>query len=685
MSDNEAKAIRLVEYLTRLASLRAKTIRDVAEYTQTLWLHEIPHEKGCFTQAWGPDEEFDQDIWIELQTTHEPALPPVPELCRDWLNRNTIRNTKDLPELLREITKQYENPEWEEGSEQPQFINQKLFLDAHPEVIEAWDKYVELKWMPWAEEHQKWSKVHKVYTALFAVRQEQLRLGEEYELILAIGLLTWQTPNKQKVRRHLIVANALLEFEARLGKFTVRPNPDGANIRPELDMLDIEEQPARAEEAAKTGLSEAADDPWDQDCVKGVLNALVHSINPDAEYHDRLETNRPQYTTKPTVEFAPALILRKRSIRGLTEILKRIKNRIEDGEIIPPEFEDIAEIQQSKTEDSPEADVDTAPLKNTEIYFPKASNSEQKQIVEKLRSASGILVQGPPGTGKSHTIANLICHLLATGQRTLITAKTPRALRVLERLLPEELRPLCINLLGSGLEEKQSLEASVRAVLQKNAQWKDDLAQKEIQERQGSLHKLRQEKIQIENRLRAIRESETHSQTIAGGAYQGTAAQIAQAVTRDEHLYGWFIDLVPFDGECPISEESLFNLLRGLRTLTPQIREELDLAWPNSIPSAERFRSLISKEQKAEAKESSTSTNIDNEFLKAFSQQQEEILRSIHESFANLRNELLRLRSLPYSWVPDAIRDISLGNDAIWQELRRAHIRYDAFRQAERA
>lgn len=251
MTGNEDKAIRLIEYLTRLASLRTKIIRDVSDYSQTLWLHEIPKEKGCFTQAWGPDEEYDQDIWIEVQTRHEPEFPSVPEVCLDWVNRDTLRKTNDFPELLNEITRQIENPEWEKGTDQPQFISQTFTLQAHPEVQEAWDKFVEKKWMPWAEEHQKWESVHKVYSALFAIYQEQLRLGEEYELVLGIGLLTWKTPSNQRVRRHLVVANALLEFEARLGKFTVRPNPYGANLRPELDMLDIEEQPARAEEEAK--------------------------------------------------------------------------------------------------------------------------------------------------------------------------------------------------------------------------------------------------------------------------------------------------------------------------------------------------------------------------------------------------------------------------------------------------
>ena len=50
-------------------------------------------------------------------------------------------------------------------------------------------------------------------------------------------------------------------------------------------MLDIEEQPARAEEAAKDSLKNAMDNPWEKNCLEGVLESLVHSINPDGEYH----------------------------------------------------------------------------------------------------------------------------------------------------------------------------------------------------------------------------------------------------------------------------------------------------------------------------------------------------------------------------------------------------------------
>jgi hypothetical protein len=182
------------------------------------------------------------------------------------------------------------------------------------------------------------------------------------------------------------------------------------------------------------------------------------------------------------------------------------------------------------------------------------------------------------------------------------------------------MRPLCINLLGSGLEEKRSLEASVRAVLQKNEQWKEGYAQREIQKREEALYRLRQEKAEIEKRLRAIRESETYPQTIADGAYRGTAAQIAQAVVKDEETYGWFTDSVPLNNEFPLSEAENSGLLKGMRALSPAKRQELDLSWPDSLPSVEFFESLVERERKAAVQEKSTLTNIDKDVLQgAFS------------------------------------------------------------------
>ena len=404
--------------------------------------------------------------------------------------------------------------------------------------------------------------------------QEQRRLGEEYELVLGLGLLTWQTPSEQRVRRHLVVADATLEFEARLGKFTVRPHADGAKLRPELDMLDIEEQPARAEEAAKNSLSNAEDDPWDKGCVEGVLQALVHSLSSKGVYHEVLPENTHSWSKTPVVEYAPALILRKRSTRGLTETLKRIREQVDMGGKIPDEFADLAEVRTETDRKNDNVQNNTKIEFDGEVFFPKPSNDEQRRIVDEIRSASGVLVQGPPGTGKSHTIANLICHLLATGQRTLITAKTPRALQVLEGLIPEELRHLCINLLGSGPEERRSLESSVQGILNQNGAWKEEQAKRDRARLKTDLKKLREEKAKVNRRLRDIRESETHTQSIAEGSYQGTAARIAEAVNRDRAVFGWFSDSVPLERTCQISAGDLLSALQYLRYFTPEKRKE---------------------------------------------------------------------------------------------------------------
>jgi len=513
--------------------------------------------------------------------------------------------------------------------------------------------------------------LHKVYSALFGIYQEQLRLGEEYELVLGLGLLTWQTPTGQRVRRHLIVTDAILEFEARLGKFTVRPHTEGAKLRPELDMLDIEEQPARAEETGKGALAAAENDPWEKGCVEGVLQALVHSINSQGDYDDSLEAKNIRASAKPIVEYAPALILRKRSAKGLTETLKRIKEQIEHGEDIPGEFADLAEIRPKDGLESPNGPEEANGAFDGEVFFPKPSNDEQRRIVDKIRAASGVLVQGPPGTGKSHTIANLICHLLATGQRTLITAKTPRALQALEGLVPDELRPLCINLLGSGLEERRSLESSVGGILRKNEEWNEDRAKYERLELDERLRNRREEKARVNRRLRDIRESETHTQSIAEGAYRGTAARIAEAVNRDRADYEWFTDSVPLDKTCQISTNDLRSVLVALRQFTPEKRRELGLACPEALPSPERFANLVSNETGATEEEQSSARGADEQVADLLSRNNPPVIEVIRNAFSTFRDTRRRLLATPYSWMNDALCDILNGNSSLWHELMR--------------
>ena len=667
-----SKLIRLIDFLAQLTLLRTRLVRKVEDYQRILWLSSIPHEKGCFTQAWGREEDVDSDIWIEVQSQNEPELPRIPSKCVDWVDLVLLRNKADIPEIQSQITVQVKNIEWQDDNDEPEYIPQKIFLEDNPDVKQDWDTYLE-RWLSWTVDHDRWERIHEVYSILFTIHQEQVRLGEEYELVLAVGLLTWKTPKGQLVSRHLVVANARLEVEANLGKFTVGPMTDGATVRPELDMLDIEDRPLSAEEIAKESLSNTDDDPWKKGSVEGVLKSLVHSISPQGEYHNTLDKNKYPASEKPIVEYAPALILRKRSAKGLTEILAKIRNHIENGEDIPGEFGCLAELQQKNKAEPDHSQEEINKIFDGEIFFPKSSNNEQLTIVDKIRTANGVLVQGPPGTGKSHTIANLICHLLATGQRILITSKTPRALQVLNNLVPDELRSLCINLLGYGLEESQSLESSVNGILRKNDEWDENHAKRECMEIEGRLLSLRKESQTVNRRLRDIRESETHSMSFADGAYVGTASKIAKAVDNDSNKYNWFkdVDDTTVHKPCPVSESDLKSVLAALRYFTPEKRSELSCTRINNLPVSESFANLVENESNAIENEAVEISGADESIADRLSKSTITEIKSIHEALTNYDGKLRNLRASPQDWLQKALMDILSGYYSFWSDLLR--------------
>ncbi len=670
-SAEREKAIRLVDYLTRIALLRSKVVRNVDDYQSVLWLNDVPRQKGCFTQAWGRDENHGADIWIEIQRPNEPDLPTVPDLCQDWVNIESLRNTSDLPEILPEITVLIDNPDRSEDSEQPEPIPHTKRLEDYPEVQKAWDSYVESKWLNWAADYKAWASIHKVYSHLFAIDREQSRLGEEYELVLSLGLLIWRSPSGQHIRRHLLVSNAMLKFETKMGKFTVRPHAEGAKLRPELDMLDAEECPPNAETVAINALK-GSDDPWEIEIVDGVLKSLVHSFDTHGRFGGSLNATDIPFRDNPVVVYAPALILRKRSVKGLTDTLKRIREEIKTGEDIPNEFRDLAEIPLTNDQHTNGESCQTDSEFDDEVFFPKPSNEEQRDIVKKISSTNGVVVQGPPGTGKSHTIANLICHLLATGQRVLITAKTPRALKVLEELVPEKLRALCINLIDEGLGKGGSLETSVKKIHHKHDTWNQDRSRRECEQLKTNIRKLREEKAKIDRRLRDIRESETQARSIAEGTYSGTATEIAEAVNRHRNAYKWFKDDVTEDRTCPTSDDDLHRILKALRYFTPEKRQELELDLPDNLPSSTLWENLVENEAKAIEEENIAENGADERVAAVLSSQTGADIESIRDTLNQFLDMRRNLMALAYSWMEGVVRDAIAGNTDSWRQILEA-------------
>lgn len=678
------KIIRLVEYLTALARINAKIVRTLNDddYRKILWIHSIPREpKYCFTQAWGQEDEHDGDVWIEIKKFQEPELPKIPPKCLEWVKQETLRNTSELPELYASIvvTRTEDDPETGEKHT----INDTLFLENFQAVQQAWDNYLEKDWMPWTELYNRFDAVRKVYANLFHIYQEQQKLGEQYELVFCKGLLNWKTPSSHDAKRHIIVTKASLEFEPHLGKFTVKQATYGDQIDIELDMLDVQDQPQNIRQLVEEGRKVIGANLWDRSSVDAVLTSIANSLSDSGqgEYHpDRLEPQRGSATENPLVEYAPALILRKRSMRGLEQFLALMKEQIESREVVPDEFLDLCESLSEKNGAQIASDF-VGLTENQEIFFPLPANAEQRRIIHTLAKQNGVLVQGPPGTGKSHTIANLICHLLATGKRVLVTAKTSRALQVLHDKLPSEIKPLCINLLGQGTEERESLEKSVTGILTRIDRKEESDNGNRVQMLEKRIQNNRQDKAATDNKIMALRESETFTHTIANAHYTGTAAQIARELRKDAEVYSWFTDSIKPEAALPLSPDEIKCLCRDIVEIDQETEKDLSLLLPDTgkdLPCGDEIRTAFQKEAEAREKAEEGKERLNNHESKALLHAGEEKIVPLFQCLSEFTAATEAVRQRPMPWIDKAVYDVLTDRDTPWKELLKLSMQHIA-------
>jgi very-short-patch-repair endonuclease len=101
------------------------------------------------------------------------------------------------------------------------------------------------------------------------------------------------------------------------------------------------------------------------------------------------------------------------------------------------------------------------------FFYPFSSNPSQRRVAHLVSDPKSriTVVQGPPGTGKSLTIANLVCHLVASGKKVLVTSQKDKALQVVDELLKSlELPHLPMTLLRQDRESKQQLRERLEKI-----------------------------------------------------------------------------------------------------------------------------------------------------------------------------------------------------------------------------
>jgi AAA domain len=221
-----------------------------------------------------------------------------------------------------------------------------------------------------------------------------------------------------------------------------------------------------------------------------------------------------------------------------------------------------------------------------DLFFPKPFNEDQVQIIRRLEKSDGVVVQGPPGTGKTHTIANIICHMLATGRRVLVVSHGETALSVIRDQLPEGVRDLTISVTTSEREGLKQVEKAIGLMLgivnivDTNHRRQRDL----ILSLEADIVKGRKRLAEVDAKLSDI--AATHLSNVPGVSEMPYAA--AMRAISDRPLYDWFTDRP----DRPFAESGIDEaMIAALATARKRVGTDLEflgetLPSPANLPDS---------------------------------------------------------------------------------------------------
>jgi len=489
--------------------MRTKVVSNVTDHRRFLLLEkQLAGMHGVRLDDTGLDG--DDELWLSVPRPRGPALPPQPEHA--WLGpwvavggpllqaprlassiegwaliaAGTHRDAAAAPASVADAAKPEAHPDRRIALEDYEFRS---------EVEKQFAQYLDAAWNPWAEAEQQRRRLSRLYVQLFTLRQELSgdMIEGQLELVWGVGVGVWNEKDQDaKDHDHADHDHADHDHAAayplitRLVDLSVNPETGAAEIRPrdvdpklELDYYAAIDNPgvAEAERRAKElfGRATATLSPFDPETYAPVLRSIKTCL--EFRPSDQLAGDLTLAEPDERLEITDAWVLfaRPRSTNLLVQDLERFAqavNRLPDDAALP---EAVAALVTEPTGHSTPVHLPafrgvSAPLQQVganaqsrprDLHFPKAFNDEQLRIVQLLEAFDGVVVQGPPGTGKTHTIANIICHWLANGQRVLVTSMKDPALAVLREKLPAELQPLAVSLLATEQEGLKQFEQSI--------------------------------------------------------------------------------------------------------------------------------------------------------------------------------------------------------------------------------
>ncbi len=592
------KIRQLYAFLKEANQLQFRPIRVLAEQPKFLRLDELPDHPSVqiFRPVQVENTQDTPDILLRVTRPFMTRCPTPPASLHGWLLPNWDDPSRKASLAESQNALQID----EEGHEQ---TVTHLFEDDEQRVAD---------YRNWAARRNEWTppelaarKAMQFFEVFYDIYSNIEKDGEQFELLVADGHLSWQTTSGNdgpiKIDHPILLKRVELRFDAYIPEFTLHETDREPELYGGL-FVDLKAVEPAALQLRKGELEKSAYHPLGWDDTDAFLRAFIQTVSPlDGEF---LEQPGDGTAENPRMWRAPVLLLRKR-FAGMGNAVDGIIENIDQRDAFTSSLAQITgtinEWTGSGLDDGTGPNIPSEPthpeLTDDDILLAKEANAEQIQIIRRLDRSGAVIVQGPPGTGKTHTIGNLIGHLLAQGKSILVTAHTAKALRVLRDKVPVVLQPLCVSVLGSDQGARQQLESSIGAITERLTSDTGDALLQKAEKLTDERRKLLKSVNEQTHRLREALENEYRE--IIVGDKKFTPTDAARFVSANQSGHDWIPSSVKLGASIGLPEQDIVRLYALNCSFDATEEQDARLPLPEMafLPSERQFEVMVSEHQ----------------------------------------------------------------------------------------
>ena len=519
----------LVNYVRELVQSRRRPVRDSGRYPLRIWLASLPES------AERPDVDHSGTL-LTLDYRPSRAYPRAPRELDGWLDHGRLdRPEQGDPELAEEGPIRTGDVSAHRGTATIPRAQAESVLRAY----EAWLP----TWRRWANDERAAKPHRDLYRKLSEMSRRLTQEDDRYEAIIGVGLIASTEEERPKLERHVITKRITIKIARDTARLTVALTNDTLTRFEDREFLD--EADGYLVERAEHVRSQLALDEFHplSERVCGLLEEWAQlAFDRAVRFSKSYEPQPPDRILSMTL--APAIMLRERDSNALSDYYDHIARSLNGPDARSPLglaqlVSPLEPEERLAWEDVRGTTPTYSPPPEADPLFPLPANEAQRGVLSRMRSDTAVVVQGPPGTGKTHTIANLICALLAQGQRVLVTSQKDQALRELRDKLPRSARDLCVLMTGDQRNGTDELDRSITALSEQVSSSDPSSLELETLELVQQRNNLLGKRTDHREAIRQLREAEWTEYPEVAVGYGGRLAMIAARVVAEEKVFSW--------------------------------------------------------------------------------------------------------------------------------------------------